>query len=94
MFSTEEIKVVTMAIVAIAVFVVVPLIIVFTEHQRKMIKLLRGLNDEESNPIKALFGNTETSRLEARIDHLEREVATLKAKIPQAEEEHLHQRLG
>ncbi len=97
--SPESLKIVGMLIVMIAVFVVVPLTIVFTEHQRKMMKLLRGQNDQEPSLLRTVLtssggGSAEIENLNKRVEALENEIAYLKAQSQDSHSDELTNRIA
>jgi hypothetical protein len=97
---SEDLKTLGFMLIVVAVFVVVPLVIVFTEHQRKMMKLLRGVNDEEPSLLKRLWtanatDKTEIEDLRRRVAILESDVASLRSlPRPEVAGETLKSRLG
>src|SRR5690349_2289555 len=96
--TPETLKIIGTMVVAVAMFVVLPLTIVFTEHQRKMMKLLRGQNDQEPSLLRALLTPQITDQgsidgLRQRVDALEAEVAQLKSQSQPAAD-NLSSRIG
>ncbi len=97
----DVVMVKTIAITAVifSVVVVLPLVALFLEHQRKMARLIRGEEvDESDSPVvvglQATMGvKPEQIRvLTERISHLEVEVAELRTTLPARVEEELRAR--
>ncbi|MCO5298103.1 MAG: hypothetical protein M9921_14740 [Fimbriimonadaceae bacterium] len=77
--SIEMLKTAGVAVLLAGVFVVVPIVAILLEHQRRMAKLIRGEKDEPSELIHLLSGTPKSnSQLEARIEALEAEVRELR----------------
>lgn len=81
--APDQVEAIGIIVLGLCMFVVVPLIIVFTEHQRKMIKLLRGQADEEPSLLKTLVhtgtSTEEIAQLRDRVTKLEAHLAALEA---------------
>ncbi len=78
----------------VLVLVVLPIVALLLEHQRKMARLIRGESPEESgsSEIAALFGaggggsdGSAVRALMERVSQLEAEVASLRRSLPQPE---------
>lgn len=78
--SIEMLKAAGIAVVLVGVFVVVPIVAILLEHQRKMAKLIRGQREEPSELVHLLTGANPTNpALEARVEALEAEVRELRS---------------
>lgn len=71
----------------ILVLVVLPIVALLLEHQRKMARLMRGEKlDDDDHALATLVGakSDPNPALERRVTELEAEVATLRATLPVA----------
>ncbi len=74
------IKTIAISATLILVFVLLPIVVLMLEHQRKMARLMRGESlDEDKTQLGILLGmkQQDESALEARITALESQVADL-----------------
>lgn len=74
------IKTIAISATFILVFVLLPIVVLMLEHQRKMARLMRGESlDEDKTQLGVLLGmkQNDDSALEARIAALESQVADL-----------------
>lgn len=99
--SPDVIKTITISVVLFALFVVLPIVVLMLEHQRKMVLLMRGESEKDTSTdfIKALAGVESTDQAEVdalrnRVTLLEAQVAQLSARsLPDGESEAMKQRL-
>lgn len=81
----QVLKTIAIATVTLVVFVVVPIVAMLLEHQRKMVRLMRGESTPEGNEtLGMLLGATpksESPELAARVAVLEAEVAQLRTAL-------------
>ena len=93
--SPEVLKTVVISILFLAIFVVLPILYLLMDHQRKMVRLMRGEQVEETDTAMLLMGVSkpqalsggESQALADRVRALESEVALLKATQVQADAE-------
>lgn len=85
--SPEVLKTITISVLFFSIFVVLPVLYFLMDHQRKMVRLMRGEHVDETETAMVMMGAMKSSApsaaelavLTERIRALESEVALLKA---------------
>ncbi len=87
--DVEVLKVVSITVGIILVVVVLPIVVLMLEHQRKMAQILRGQTPEKTDrsDLAVLMGvapvdGADLSELRRRIENLEAELARTRAELP------------
>lgn len=78
--TTDLVKTVGITLTLIAIFVILPIVALLTEHQRKMALLMRGDKSEEKDALSLSMGTDsmdELAELRARVDRLESRLGAL-----------------
>lgn len=94
--TTDLVKTIGITLTLIAIFVVLPIVALLTEHQRKMALLMRGEKSEDKDALSLLMGTDskeELAALRERVDLLESRLKALDRTTDPALSERLEERL-